>query len=55
MIGSEFSQAGFMLTGLTSVSDCRVMAIIGFGFEVFVHNKQRAPSQETSWSVLTSS
>lgn len=28
------------------------MAIIGFGFEVFLHNKQWAPSQKSVWFIL---
>lgn len=52
-IGSECIWTVFILTGLTSVSDCQVMAVIGFGFEVFLYNNQRASSQKSLWFVLT--
>lgn len=47
MSGSEFVLAVFILIGLTSVSDFQVMAIIDFGFEVFLHNKQWDLSQKS--------
>lgn len=53
MTGSQFIWTVFILTGLTSVSDCQVMAIIDFGFEVFLHNKQWALSQKSLWFILT--
>jgi hypothetical protein len=53
MTGSEFIWAVFILTGLISVSDGQVMAITGFGFEVFLHNKQWALSQKSLWFILT--
>lgn len=53
MIGSEFGGPVFILPGLTSVSDCPVMAIIGLGFEVLLHNKQWALRQKSLWFTLT--
>lgn len=53
MTGSEVIWAVFILMGLISVSDCQVMAIIDFGFEVFLHNKQWALSQKSLWFRLT--
>lgn len=51
--GSEFIWTVFILTGLTSVSDCQVMALTDFGFEVFLHNKQWALSQKSLWFRVT--
>ena len=53
MAGSECIGTVSILPGLTSVSDCPVMAIIGFGFEVLLHNKQWALRQKSLWFVLT--
>lgn len=52
-MGSEFICTAFTLAGLTSVSDCQVMAVIDFGFEVFLHNKQWALGQKSLWFMLT--